>query len=75
MRNKSTESKKNVGIEEHRDRSIPVQWLGHRLMEKSTWSGVSLVVICVLVLLGLPIVKTVAWIGLLYGLYSIFSSD
>lgn len=46
------------------------QWLSHRLMEKSTWSGASLVVICLLVLFGLPIVKIVAWLGLIYGIYS-----
>lgn len=49
-------------------------WLLGRLMEKSTWSGVGLVAVCALVLMGLPIVKLVAWIGLIYGLYSIFSA-
>lgn len=53
----------------------PSHWLLNRLTEKSTWSGFSLVVICSLILLGLPIVKTLAWLGLLYGLYSMFSAD
>jgi len=60
---------------ERRTGSDSSHWLLHRLTEKSTWSGLSLVVICSLVLLGLPIVKTLAWVGLLYGLYSMFSAD
>jgi hypothetical protein len=55
--------------------STPGQWLKRRLLEKSTWSGFSLVAICVMVLLGLPIVRTLAWFGLLYGLYTMFTSD
>ncbi len=50
-------------------------WVWNRLTEKSTWSGISLIVICSLVLLGLPIVKALAWLGLLYGIYSTFSAD
>ncbi|SMF97420.1 hypothetical protein SAMN02949497_0449 [Methylomagnum ishizawai] len=46
-------------------------WLWNRLREKSTWSGLSLVVICLLVLFGLPIVKMLAWLGLAYGVYTI----
>lgn len=49
------------------------QWLWRRLTEKSTWSGLSLVVICIVVLLGLPIVKVLAWLGLVYGLYSVLT--
>jgi|GEM_PF-1661792 len=60
---------------ERMDESGSSHWLLNRLTEKSTWSGLSLVVICSLVLLGLPIVKTLAWVGLLYGLYSMFSAD
>lgn len=55
--------------------STPSQWLKHRLLEKSTWSGLSLAAICVMVLMGLPIVRTLAWFGLLYGLYTAFTSD
>ncbi|HYE37260.1 hypothetical protein [Methylocaldum sp.] len=62
-------------MDDNRTESAPSYWLRHRLTEKSTWSGMSLVVICALVLLGLPIVKTLAWFGLLYGLYSMFSKD
>ncbi|MBP1153045.1 MULTISPECIES: hypothetical protein [Methylocaldum] len=60
---------------ERRSESAPSHWLVNRLTEKSTWSGLSLVVICSLVLLGLPIVRTLAWVGLAYGLYSMFSAD
>jgi hypothetical protein len=51
------------------------QWLFNRLTEKSTWSGLGLVIICGLILLGMPIIKIFAWLGLIYGLYSIFSAE
>jgi hypothetical protein len=53
----------------------PSHWLLSRLTEKSTWSGVGLVILCTLILLGIPILKLVAWIGLIYGIYSIFSAE
>lgn len=51
------------------------QWLFNRLTEKSTWSGLGLVIICSLILLGIPMIKIFAWIGLIYGLYSMFSAE
>ncbi|MGZ8218297.1 hypothetical protein [Methylomagnum sp.] len=50
-------------------------WLLGRLTEKSTWSGAGLVVVCALILMGMPIIKLVAWIGLIYGLYAMFSAE
>lgn len=50
------------------------QWLWLRLTEKSTWSGLSLIIMCVVVLLGLPIVKVLAWLGLAYGIYSMITA-
>lgn len=50
-------------------------WLLDRFTEKSTWSGAGLAVVCALILMGMPIIKLVAWIGLIYGLYSVFSAE
>lgn len=50
-------------------------WWLDRFAEKSTWSGAGLVVVCALVLMGMPIIKLVAWIGLIYGLYSVVSAE
>lgn len=57
------------------NRPAATSWWMNRLTEKSTWSGAGLTVFCALVLMGIPIIKLAAWIGLIYGLYSMFSAE
>lgn len=48
-----------------------IAWIADRLADRSTWSGMSLIVISSLVIVGAPIIKTLAWFGLAYGLYTV----
>jgi hypothetical protein len=47
-----------------------IAWVAHRLADRNTWSGLSLVVLSALVIIGAPIIKTLAWVGLAYGIYT-----
>jgi hypothetical protein len=52
--------------------SLSLQWVLQKLLDRSKQSGVGLIVICSLIILGLPIISLLAWLGLGLGIYSVF---
>ena len=50
-------------------------WIMDRWLERTSWDGVSLIVICVSVILFGGIAKLLAWAGLAYGIYTLVKSE
>jgi|TARA_B100001063_G_scaffold116765_1_gene109013 hypothetical protein len=52
-----------------------MDWLKARLKEVSSWSGIGLVVLGGLIVLGGPFVNMLAWAAIVWGLFSIWKKD
>ena len=50
-------------------------WIKARAKEVSSWSGVSLIVLGGLIILGGPFVNLLAWAAVAWGLFSIWKKD
>ena len=50
-------------------------WIMDRWLERTSWDGVSLIVICGSVILFGGIAKLLAWVGLAYGIYTLVKSE
>lgn len=48
-----------------------IDWLQARLRERTSWDGVTIIVISLMVLLASPLVRYAAWGGLLYGIWTV----
>jgi hypothetical protein len=47
------------------------EWITARIAERTSWDGVSIIALSVAVLVASPLVKWIAWAGLVYGLYTL----
>ncbi len=47
------------------------EWITARVAERTSWDGVSIIALSVAVLVASPLVKWIAWAGLVYGLYTL----
>ncbi len=52
-----------------------LNWIKDRSKEISTWSGASLVVLGLVIVLGGPFVNLLAWAAIAWGLYSMWKSQ
>ena len=52
-----------------------MDWLKARVKEVSSWSGVSLIVLGGLIILGGPFVNLLAWAAVAWGIFSIWKKD
>ncbi len=50
-------------------------WVASRFAERTSWDGVSLVVVCGSVILLGGLAKWLAWAGLVYGVYTLVKSE
>jgi hypothetical protein len=47
------------------------EWITARVAERTSWDGVSIIALSVAILVASPLVKWIAWAGLVYGLYTL----
>ena len=52
-----------------------IDWLQDRLKERTSWDGLTIIVISVVGLIATPLIKYAAWAGLAYGLWTFFHED
>ena len=52
-----------------------MNWITDRVKEMSSWSGLSLIVLGGLIILGGPFVNLLAWAAVIWGLISIWKKD
>lgn len=49
-----------------------VDWIQARVNERTSWDGMTIIVISILALLASPLVKYAAWVGLGYGAWTLW---
>jgi hypothetical protein len=49
-----------------------VDWIQERINERTSWDGMSIIIISFLVLIASPLVKYAAWVGLGYGAWTLW---
>ena len=50
-------------------------WVMSRVSERTSWDGITIIGVSILVLLGVPIVKLLAWPALLYGVFTLCKEE
>ena len=52
-----------------------VNWIKARLAERTSWDGLTIVIVSALVIVASPFVKLLAWPALVWGLYSLYKKE
>ncbi len=52
-----------------------IDWLQDRMRERTSWDGLTIIVISILALVATPIIRYVAWFGLAYGVWTFWKVD
>ncbi len=52
-----------------------IDFIKARLAERTSWDGMTIVGLSLLVLVAAPVVKLLAWPALAYGLWTIYSEE
>jgi hypothetical protein len=52
-----------------------ISWATARISERSTWDGTVIVGLSVLFLVAAPVIKYVAWAGIVYGAVRIYHKE
>jgi hypothetical protein len=52
-----------------------IDWVQARVNERTSWDGVTIIVISVIALIATPLVKYAAWIGLGYGAWTLWKRE
>ena len=52
-----------------------IDWLQDRMRERTSWDGLTIIVISILALVATPIIRYVAWFGLAYGVRTFWKVD
>ena len=49
-----------------------VDWMQARINERTSWDGMTIIIISILALVASPLVKYAAWVGLGYGAWTLW---
>ncbi len=52
-----------------------IDWVQDRMKERTSWDGLTIIVISILVIMASPLVKIAAWAGLAYGLWTVWKKE
>ena len=52
-----------------------IDWLQLRLKERTSWDGLTIIVMSILALIASPIIKYAAWFGLAYGAWTLWKKE
>lgn len=52
-----------------------IDWLQLHLKERTSWDGLTIIFISVLALIASPLIKYAAWVGLGYGVWTLWKTD
>jgi hypothetical protein len=52
-----------------------IDWVQARLNERTSWDGVTIIVISIIALIATPLVKYAGWIGLGYGIWTLWKRE
>jgi hypothetical protein len=52
-----------------------IDWIQDRMRERTSWDGLTIIIISILALVASPIIRYVAWAGLAYGIWTLWRGD
>jgi hypothetical protein len=52
-----------------------IDWCQDRINERTSWDGVTIIVISIIALIATPLVKYAAWFGLGYGAWTLWKRE
>lgn len=52
-----------------------IDWLQARFQERTSWDGLTIIVISLIALVFTPLIKYAAWFGLGYGAWTLWKKD
>ena len=52
-----------------------IDWIQARVNERTSWDGVTIIIISIIALIATPLVKYAAWIGLGYGAWTLWKRE
>ncbi len=52
-----------------------IDWGQKRLTERTSWDGLTIIVISLLALIASPLIKYAAWLGLGYGAWTLWKAE
>lgn len=52
-----------------------IDWIQDRLKERSSWDGLTIIIISLLALVASPLIRYAAWAGLAYGVFILLSQE
>lgn len=52
-----------------------IDWIQARFNERTSWDGVTIITISIIALIATPLVKYAAWIGLGYGVWTLWKRE
>jgi hypothetical protein len=64
-----------AGIEVKPIVNYVIDWAQARVNERTSWDGVTIIIISLIALVATPLVKYAAWIGLAYGGWTLWKRE
>jgi hypothetical protein len=52
-----------------------IDWIQDRFKERTSWDGATIILMSILALAACPLVKYAAWVGLGYGIWTIWKQE
>lgn len=52
-----------------------IDWIQLHLNERTSWDGLTIIIISVMALVASPLIKYAAWIGLAYGAWTLWKTE
>jgi hypothetical protein len=52
-----------------------LDWVQVRINERTSWDGVTIIVISIIALIATPLIKYAGWIGLAYGAWTLWKRE
>ena len=52
-----------------------IDWLQDRIRERTSWDGLTIILISVLALVASPLIRYVAWFGIAYGIWTLWTKE
>jgi len=52
-----------------------IDWIQARMKERTSWDGLTIILISILIIMASPLVKIAAWVGLAYGVWTLWKKE
>jgi hypothetical protein len=52
-----------------------IDWIQERLKERTSWDGLTIIVISLMALVASPLIRYAAWAGLAYGIWTLWTQE